>query len=180
MKLAKSDRAFQVTEELRKIALSVTAHAYRIGELLKEVRDEKHWEKLDYKSFKAYYADFGFKKTRVYDYIAIAENFTFGEIKGVYLTKLSIIVPFLTEGNKEQLLEKAGALTISDLIHEVRGLEPKDEVEKERPLPKIYRCNVCYKIKGVSFYHLCHCGLTKKQIQYIAQLIDRLETGGDV
>jgi hypothetical protein len=126
---------------------------YRIGKILKEIRDQQLWAELEYSSFRAFYSDpeLGYKKSSVYRAIRIVEVFPrFEEIKKVPISKLTIILPYLEEKNekqKKELVSLAASLSTSDLLYEVKDMEAKEVVPKELPLPKIYRCNVCHKNK---------------------------------
>ena len=175
-----ADKAHELREELKEIKLATTEHFFRTGEILKEVRDEGLW-RAGWHSFEAWWADpeLSMRSSSVYHSIKLVETFPkWKELLKIPVSKLIAIAPHVTEKNKSDLLVAAKALSRSDLRHELlsHGLEP--ERIKETPLPKIYKCNTCKGTKGVRWNELCHCGWSKKQIEHVGMLVDKIDLGG--
>ena len=171
------NRAHELRQEIIQLRISATEQFFRLGEILKEIRDEEYW-KMGWESFDAYFSDpeLGLKSSTVYHAIKMIETFPNREkLLGIPVSRLVMIAPHVTSDNREKLIEAAKGLSRSDLRHELltHGLEPtKEEII---PIPKIYGCKTCKRVKGVRFDGLCHCGWTKEQIEYIGKLIDKIE-----
>lgn len=174
------DRAFQLRQELLKLRASATENFFRIGIILKEVRDKELW-RMGADTFEEFFADpeIGLKRSTAYHAIKLVETFPKWErLVEVPVSKLIMIAPHVTEDNKEELLKEAEALSRSDLGYKLREegkIQPRDF-----GIPKIYRCKDCKLIKGVKWDDLCHCGWSPRQIEYVSKLVDSVDLGGDV
>ena len=174
---ALATRGNQLHQELLTLKLTATHHFYRLGEIMREVRDKKLWQVMDYESFEAYFSDpeLDFERASVYRAIQTVEKFKLEEVAHVPVGKIFVILPYVTDENKPKLLQAAAGLSRGDLIHEVREGGGDEKVSSPYALPKIYRCKDCRKIKGVSFDGLCHCGWTPQQIEIVSKAIANVE-----
>lgn len=174
------DRIHQLREELLGICQQANRYAFRMGEILKEIRDKKLWEG-QYESFRAFYSDeeISLEESSVFRAIQLVERFPglSERLAHVPVSKLYTIMPHVNKDNREQLIEMASSLSRSDLIHQLQPGEKEKAIGDDLALPKIYRCNQCKRIKGVSFSQLCHCGWTPKQIEIVSKAIDKIELG---
>jgi len=180
--IAVADRAFALHQQLIGLKESAVKHFYRLGRIMKEVRDNELWKAMNHPSFKSYFSDpeLGFEDSSVYRAISVVEKFPDPErLAHVPLGKIYIILPYVTDKNRNKLLELAGGLSRGDLIHQLGPGKEPDEDHRFMPIPKIYRCDTCKKIKGVSFNLLCHCGWTPKQIETISRAIEKIDYGGE-
>lgn len=175
-----ADRGFAIHEELLNLKKSAVVHFYRLGELMREVRDGKLWKALGHKSFEAYFGspELGFERSSVYRAIKTVHRFKLTEVERIPVRKIFLILPHITSKNKEKLLEMAESLSSSDLIHQLGPGKEPEKPSKFGSIPKIYRCNTCGGIRGLSFDTLCHCGWTSKQIEAVSKAIEKIEFGG--
>lgn len=178
---AKAQYGTQLRNELLELSVSATAHFFRLGEIMKEIRDKKLWADLGYHTFEAFFSDpeLAYHKSSVYHAIHLVEVFPDWQDKtNIAVSKLILIAPHVKEENKEELVEKARGLSKSDLEHELitSGMS-KHNPQQGGILPKIYNCRNCQGIKGVTFDLLCHCGWTKQQIEFISRAIEKIEFG---
>ena len=179
--LGQAERFHQLTEELKGLAGTAMMHLYRLGEIMKEVRDQELW-KAGYDSFKAFYSDpeLDYSESSVWRSIKMVENFTLEELNGVQVGKMYVILPHVEESNKAELLRMAESLSRGDLIHQLNIKRLVEKVPKIEKMPRIYPCNVCGGAKGIAWEQLCHCGWTPKQIEYVGKLIDKINFGGEL
>lgn len=177
MSLEKSgDRLHELREELHGLVYTATEHFFRMGVIMKEIRDKELW-KAGYQSFGSFYSDpeFSFKKSSVYHAIRFVEVFPdWKPLIDVPVSKLMLVAPHINEKNRDQMVEDARTLSASDLWHKLTTGEQRSAYGE---MPKIFPCNVCHGVKGVSFDMLCHCGWTPGQIEIISKAIDKVEFG---
>lgn len=179
------NRAHAIHEEMLALKQSATVNFYRMGELMKEVRDGKLWEAMGYETMRAYLAcpELDLDESSVYRAIKVVEKFSdVKKLERVPVFKVLAILPHVTKENEDHLLEIATSLSRSDLIHQLHETVDEDTKEIIPPesapgLPKIYRCNVCKHVKGIRWDDLCHCGWTPKQIEIISKAIDSVDLG---
>lgn len=158
--LAKADRAHELDKQLRSLTVMATEAFYRMGQIMKEIRDNQYFEVLDFDSFEAYFAqpELGFKKSSVYHAIKLVETFpAYKEIADVSYGKLLMIAPHITESNKLDLIGKARSLSRSDLITEIRDLRGGGEPDVTRVYRELWLCPKCGRIKGIKVYEICRC-----------------------
>jgi hypothetical protein len=178
--IVQADRANELHQELIKLGLSATAHFFRLGEILKEIRDNDFWKVLGYESFIAYFSDpeLGYAKSSVYSAIKVVEMWPeWKSVADVPVSKLIAIAPHINKENETELLALARGNSKSDLDHELVVRQMVKAGNAYQNLPKVYLCNVCARVKGVNFDGLCHCGWTKKQIEYVSTLIEKIDSG---
>lgn len=149
---------------------------------MKEINEGGYW-RAGWDSFEAWYADpeLGMKTSTVYHAIKLIETFPdWKKLIDIPVSKLIMIVAHTTEKNKTDLIVAARSLGRGDLRHELltHGLEPERKTGVY--VPKTFPCKSCGGVRGITFDDLCHCGWTKKQIEYIGELIDKIEFGGDI
>lgn len=169
--LVRGDRLHQILGEIKLLRRSANEHYFRLGCLMKEIRDEELW-KDSYESFYAFCADpeIDFSVSHVKNAITLVERFPDQkEIEGIGYSKLIAIGPHLKEGNEEELIEMARNLSRSDLRHELEARKQKDDRLPE--IPKIWRCGSCGGVKGVVFGDLCRCRLTDESYQRIKKIL---------
>jgi len=175
------NRIHQLRRELLELCRNATRYAYRMGQILKEIRDKGLWVE-QYESFKAFYSDeeIALEESSVYRAIKMVELFPeFEELGQVPVSKVNKILPYVNDDNKEQLLEMAKSLSRGDLAHELSLMRVVSAEPKVEYLPKIYPCPVCHGVKGVSFDSLCHCGMTPRQVELISKAIEKIQFGGE-
>jgi len=132
----KADQAFQIDLHLRQIRRSINENFLTLAQLLKEVRDKRYWQTLEYDSFNAYIAqpDLSLQRSSVYDLIAIYEKYVEGYgvqpagLSNMDWTKLAETLPYVNKRNHEEMIEKAGSLSRSDLREELRLLREPNVV----------------------------------------------------
>jgi hypothetical protein len=148
--------AHEITEKIKEIVRDTTLNFYQTGELLKQVRDQKLWLASGCESFESYIADpeLGISRTSAYNAIQLVENFKYKEIRELDYSKVTKIIPALSVAPKEKLLELAGTLSRGDLSKEVATIMGKDE-NVAKPVPFIFRCPKCGKIKGIGQDDVC-------------------------
>jgi len=176
-KLTKSDseRAHYLRQEIINLRISATEQFFRLGEVLKEVQDKEYW-RMGYESFTEYFSDpeFSLKKSTVYHAIKLFETFADQKpLLDIPVSKLIMIAPHVTEKNKDEMVEAARGLSRGDLRHELGG--EIGQPISEPGLPKVYKCETCFRAKGIGWSQLCHCGLAPAQIEYIGKLIEAIE-----
>lgn len=173
----KANRAFEVHKELSGLRVSALLHFYRLGELVREVRDNRYWEVLGHESFNAYLTDpdVAIPVSTAYHAIGIVETFPkFKEIEGLTVRNTIAILPAIKneKGERQEFIEMARTLSVGDLQYRLAG---QNVVNKENTieLPKIYACNSCGKVKGLVWQDLCHCGLREESVKEISRLISK-------
>ena len=178
LEVERGNKLHAYRQELLTLCSTAVNSAYRMGEIMKEVRDDELWRGA-YQSFDAFYSDpeLGFEKSSVYRAIKMVENFTLEEVGHVPLGKLNVILPHITKENKQEMVRMAESLSRSDLQHQLVVKRLATEIPKIEYFPKVYPCKVCHKLKGVSWEGLCHCGMNPKQVEIISKLIEKIELG---
>ena len=148
--------AHEITDQIKQTIRDTTLNFYRVGLLLKRVRDEKLWQILGNTSFEEYIADpeIGISRTSAYNSIQLVENFEYEEIKMLDYSKVTKVIQALPIAPKTKLLELAGSLSRSDLTKEVASIMGKDPGYAE-PIPFLHRCPTCGKLKGITPDDLC-------------------------
>jgi hypothetical protein len=177
--LVKGNRLHQLQNELRNLSVSATEHFCKLGEIMKEIRDNDLWEG-QYESFEAFFSDpeFSFKKSSVYHSIRLVEVIPqWKELTDVPVSKLIMVVPHLESGDKDKLITQARTLSTGDLYQELNQLKSGKEQPEYYSMPRTYPCDVCHLIKGIKFKDLCHCGWTDIQKDTLQQAIDKIERG---
>lgn len=178
-----ADHAHEIDKCINRLVVSATESFYELGLLMKQMRDEELYLHLGYDSFAQYYGrpEYSFKKSSVNHAISMVEKFPEPKkIIDVPVSKLIVVKPHITDKNRDEMIGMAKALSYSDLVHQLVIKKMATEFPDLPAIPKIYPCNVCGGVKGVSFDRLCHCGWTPKQITFIGKLIDNIMLGGDI
>lgn len=173
----RGDRLHALKEELKTLKKQAFYAYFRLGEIMKEVRDDELWRE-SYESFEAFCADdeLGFSFSHVKNAIVTFERYPKPkELDDIPYSKLVAIGPYLDEGDREELIKMARSLSRSDLQHQLKLMRLSQSEAREVYLPKIYPCAVCGKVKGVGFEQLCHCGWTPKQVEYVSKLIEKVD-----
>src|SRR4030066_1851451 len=124
--------AYEVNSEVIACRMNIEANFLRLARLLKQVRDEKLYRALDHLTFESYLGDpeIGIKRSSAYKLITEYERYVLRlgvpetRLIGIGSKKLSIIGP-VVERDKDEWLDRAEALSSSDLIAEVRNAQGK-------------------------------------------------------
>ena len=127
-------------KELRKVTVGAF---WQLVELLRTARKREIWKKMGYDSWAAYLAqpELAFRKHTVDNYITAFNRFEELGLPTRVLklpqSKARLIAPHLTKENAEELIEKAQALSWSDLRAEVGiisgGEEPDETGRPAKP-----------------------------------------------
>src|SRR3990167_983578 len=162
------EKLHQLKQELVELRNKGMMVYYRLGEIMKEVYDKELWRE-SYESFSAFCADseLSFDYSNVMKAIKIVQNFQLEEVVHVPEGKLVAILPYLKHKDKKELLQLATSLSRSDLRQELMETEREKIESNFKPMPKIYACKVCLKVKGVYIRDLCHCGKPPKVVEFI-------------
>ena len=175
-----ADRGAELHQKLVVLSGITTRNFFEFGEMLKEIRDKELWLVMGFESFDSYFSDpdLSLSKSSVYHAIALVEHFPeWREMLPVPISKLIMIVPHITPENKPRLLEYATGLSRSDLKLQLDSLGTGDTYSY-KPLPKVYWCQNCKRIKGVYYNELCTCGWTPEQLQRLLDLVREVEKYG--
>jgi len=179
--ISRGERLHQLRKELLKLVVSATEHYFRLGELMKEIRDNELWRE-SYESFAAFYSDpeLDFHRSSVYRAIKYVEILPeWQKFIDIPVGKLDVIAPHINEKNRNELVNLARALSRSDLYHQLRVKRIAEVEPRFQPLPKIYPCSTCGKARGISWDGLCHCGWTPGQIEIISKAIERINDNNE-
>ena len=107
--LTAANRAHALHVKLLQISFDSKRRFFEFGEIMKEVRDHQLWLVRGYDSFEGYFSDpeLSFSKSSVYHSISLVEHFPDwnDKLPEPPVKKLIMIVPHLTEDNRELLLE---------------------------------------------------------------------------
>ena len=147
-------------KELLRLAESATSHFFKMGQIMKNIRDNELWRE-SYESFASFYSDpeFDFKKSSVYHSIRLVEMFPeWDKFIDISEGKLIMIAPYVNDENRNELINQARTLSRGDLFHQLRVMTIETKLPQFAPLPKIYHCQLCGKIKGIRLEEVCHCG----------------------
>lgn len=171
-----AERGAVLYQRLLSLTRDTTRNFFEFGEILKEIRDNQLWINQGYDSFAAFFSDpeLAYSKSSVYHSIALVENFPDWREWPTMppVSKLIMLVPHLTDENKPKLLEYAHGLSRGDLKHELESVEVVNPTKTYVPLPKVYHCQDCGKLKGVFWEDLCTCGFTPEQLSRIKGIIE--------
>ena len=85
----------------------------------------------------------------------------------VKIKLIKIILPYIGQRDKQELLTMAESLSRSDLKHELVVTQVKQVKPDFVELPKIYACLECKKVKGLYIRDLCHCGKPPTIVEFI-------------
>lgn len=179
--IPRGERLHQLRQELLKLAETATSHFFRLGEIMKEIRDEELWRE-SYESFRTFYCDpeLGYKQSSVYHAIRLVELFPeWQKFVDIPIRKLQAIAPHVDETNRNEMINMARELSTSDLRHQLMVKRIAEVEPQLAPLPKIYPCRQCGKARGIDWDGLCHCGMTDRQIEIISKAIERMEYGNE-
>lgn len=114
-----------------------------IGKLLKQIRDEKLYEQLDFINFGeflysnevSFSKESAFMYIRVYEYYILKLRMTEEQVGKISVSKLSMMIPVLKgiedESKAIEMVEEYGVLTHSDFMLKIRQ-------EKKDDKPKVY------------------------------------------
>lgn len=126
-----SDYAFEVDSELKDIKKNLNYSFMGMGYYLHEIKEKKLYELLDYESFNAYISqpELAIKRGTAYKLVGIYQTFSLEHkvsherLLNIDYSKLDAIRSQVDEDNLEDMLQKAEALSRSDLKSEVTGIE---------------------------------------------------------
>ena len=153
MKDLTPNKIYELDKEIDKLIYMQNVTVYELGKRLKKVRDDKLYESLGYDTFKMYVASKGVKRYKtisayIYMYELFVEkfNFTIKDLADAPYYKLQMITNKVKDKTPEEAkdwLEKAKALSVSDLLLEVREDSANEGFEEKRSYPIFVRCATC-------------------------------------
>jgi hypothetical protein len=125
--------AFELDERIRAANHDIRAGFLHMAGMLCQMRDGKMYLLLDCPTFESYLGTLGperdrswiFKLMRAYELFSKRLLVSDERLLEIGPTKLDIIAPVVNEENKDEWLDKAGPLSKSDLIAEVRIVQGK-------------------------------------------------------
>jgi len=140
----KIDHAFNLYKLIIEAKNAETTRVIFLGQMFKEIRDDKLYKCLDYESFNEFLAcpDLGYQRSTAYSYIRIWEKYVEElNLDPEYLSeighkRLQLILPFIDEDVLEWL-SRAQTWSYKDLLNQIRkekGRQPMKE-QKEVPQP---------------------------------------------
>lgn len=155
-KLIDSEKAFEVHKKAIEIKNGMGFFIVRMGQLLKEIRDNDYYEVLGYETFSEYVAnsELAFKRRTAYYYIEIYEWFILKfdykpeELAEIGYSKLITLLPIVKK--TESLPEPRKRVEL--LVDDVKALRPYDFKKKYKdekkqkdfrdilPPPEYFRC----------------------------------------
>lgn len=148
--LITADYAHKIDLKIKNLRYSIDSSFLDFAKSLKEVRDNKLYTFLDYKTFESYIAqpELALDRRNVFRFIEIIEKFidTYKVAPEPLLeagwTKLSKVAPYVNEHNYKSMLEKATTLSRSDLDEDLieQGYITKTEVPD-----RFIECPFCHK-----------------------------------
>lgn len=136
-----ASEAFDLDAQIHAAQYNVRANFIVLARLLSRMRDERLYTSLDCRSFEEYIGTLSPEFHRSWYYKLLAAWEKFGKVLAVPdarlieigPTKLDIIAPVVDAGNKDEWLDKAAALSKSDIINEVRQARGKPPLSSSRP-----------------------------------------------
>lgn len=127
----------------------------KMGELLKEIRDNNYYKELGYDNFISYIvnSELGFKRSTAYYYISIFEFFVEKlkweqeKIVGMGYDKLVRLMPIIKKNpdNLEDLVTDAEVLRPYDFNKKYKDEEKQNGHEDFLAPPEYFRCEKCGK-----------------------------------
>lgn len=178
-----AERCHALRQELIVLKESATEHFFRMGEIMKDIKENELWRAGGYESFPAFCADpeVDLPKSSVNHAINMVKMFPeWQKFTDIAERRLIAISPYLTNENRNELVNQARSLSAGDLAHQLMLMRIATKRPEIKTFPKIYPCNTCGKVKGVTWRELCHCGWTPKQTKYVGALIDHINVGGKI
>lgn len=136
--LPKEEQAFNTWKALLTAKRSYEALFLVIGKLLKNIRDEKFYQILDYESFSQFLnsEELGFSREkaymciRVYEYYIEYLKINYQKLSHMNISRLSMMIPMLKDvKDKEKQIEQIeefSAMRHNDFIREVKQKTNKD------------------------------------------------------
>ena len=137
-----ANKAFLLHERLLKVVEDSKQNFFIIGALLAEIHDNEYYKVMGYETFRSYLGDpdISLKYSTAYHAMKVVKKFDLDETVGINYSKLIMIAPHVNEETKEELLEKAQALSQSDLRREIRLLKGEED-----PDARLITCPYCRK-----------------------------------
>ena len=149
-----SEKAFELHQKILNLGKQMNIGFFELAGIFKTIRDEKIYKDLGYGSFKEYLAlpEMPYELPTVYSYIRIREvilelEIDPGVLEEITYVKFRALIPYITKDNKEELLAQAKTLSSSDFKKLFADKKKNEGFEDERPIPKVFRCKDCGKVK---------------------------------
>lgn len=123
-----------------------------LGKIAKDINEQRLYIQHDYETFGEYIASVGLDRSTVYRCIQVYEKFVeeYGlgtkQLAEIGYSKLCDIVPVVDDDNKDEWLAKAGSLSRSDLIEEIKAEKGGEAGECQHEWVQVSRCKVCKKV----------------------------------
>lgn len=150
----KSEKAFELHSKIINFGRRANVAFYDLAGIFKEIRDQKIYEDLGYKSFKEYLAipEMPFELPTVYSYIRIREVAESIELDPAIFEELSyerfrILIPYINRENRDELISMARTMKKSELKKSFEDKTKNAGFEDHKPLPQVFRCATCGKVK---------------------------------
>jgi len=137
--------AYQLNEAIHQCNLNVRANFLKMAQLLVQMREEKLYRALDFDTFESYLGSLGAEGNRSWLYKLIRSYELFSEklqipnsrLIEIGPSKLDVIAPVVTAENQAEWLDKAAALSKSDIIQEVRSFRGLSSLPPYAPSAQI-------------------------------------------
>jgi len=145
-----ADHAHKIDQRIKNLRYSIDNSFLDLAKALKEVKENKLYTLLDYKTFESYIAqpELAFDRASVYRFIQIYDKFIGeynvapGRLLEAGWAKLKTVIPHVNEHNYNVMLEKATTLSRSDLD---KDLVEQGFIVKSEPSPEFTDCPFCHK-----------------------------------
>lgn len=168
--------AYTLHEQVVVARNSLAVNMVELGRLLYEVRDKKTYEALDYQTFNSYLAmpELGFSQRQAYYLISIYEKMALqmgissATIAQIGEAKSIIILPHLSEENKQEIIDEAISLSRADLIAKY-GKPKKYTEQDEGEIGRLsdYLCDQFTRYKDIPAIIDDSLNLSRKILTYV-------------
>jgi hypothetical protein len=137
--------AYQLNEAILQCNMDIRGSFLHMAALLVQMREERLYRALDYDTFESYLGSLGAEGNRSWLYKLIRSYELFSQklqipnnrLIEVGPSKLDVIASVVNEDNKDEWLDKAAALSKSDIILEVRSFQGKPPLSSLAPSAQI-------------------------------------------
>jgi hypothetical protein len=143
-----SDRAYKIHRQLVELKHTVEASGLIMGKLLYDIQEQQIYQQLGYGTFEEYLADpeLSFKRStaynlkKTYKQWVLDYGYSIDELGEIGFERLLEVGKVATPETKDSWLNKAQALSRSDLLTEVAEHKGNDGRKDYLPLPRFKRC----------------------------------------
>lgn len=151
--IKKGQAAFEIHQKVIETKQDIEYNFIKLGSLLKEIRDKKIYEELNYDTFEAYIAqpELSLHRSTVFMLIGVYEDFYEKsnqlDLVNIGLAKLDRIRQFKDREDFGEWIKRAEVLSLSDLnavIREAKGITTVSEVPEPETIE--ITCPYCGKV----------------------------------